>query len=948
MQATLERVAPVVEHEFGVQLGLRIGVNTGPVIAGDPSLGQRLVTGDAVNVAARLEQTAGPGEVVIGSLTGRLAGEAAVLEPLAPLTLKGKAEPVPASRVLRVVSGPGARARLELPLVGRDRELDAMQDRFQEAVRAQACRRLTIRGEAGIGKSRLVYEMIDRLPGNAWVLRGTCPSYGEGITFWPVVELIQAASGSSPSDAGDTARAAIATLLPAGDPAVERLWSIGGLSDRQFPVPELVWAVRRLLGHLAEARPLVVVIDGLHWAEPTLVELLDDLDQNLRDAPVLLVTMERPSEDDAAVDPTGGRPAMTPGVLELGPLEDGADDEIVAAALGHATLPPALMTRVKQAAAGNPLFIEQFLTMLIDEGLLISRDGAWLVTADIEHVQVPPTIEAVLAARVDALGGEERQVLEPASVIGRDFSRTAVETLLETPIETDAVLGALIRRQLVARSRDPDLLADHRFRNLLLRDVVYDGLLKRTRSVLHLRFADWLESFSSSTGRRTEMEEILGYHLEQAYHLRSGLGALDAEAVQLGRRAADRLAPAGLRAFGRGDMPAAANLLGRAARALPDDDSTRPRLLARAAEARMETGAFPDSVALYDEAEANAIRSADPVAAGIAELGRLRLRYLTGDGVTDADARALVDRLTPVFASAEDHRALAGCHRLLFNVELTHGQWNAAGVAAESMIEEARRANDQLMEQRGLPALAGVAMYGPTPVPEAIERCEAVLAQAGGDRMVRALTERAEAHLMAFDGRFDEARDLCRATRGRLVELGWHFDAALVSLNLGPIELLAGQPDAAVRELRTDYDTLRAMGEQNYISTTAAYLAEALRQQGNLPEALEFAGRSAEIATDDDIYTQALWRATRARALEGAGSAEEAERLAQEAVTIALVTDDPSVQADMFLAQADVLTRHGSIDPARRSIAAALERYRAKGHRVGERLASEALDRIAT
>ena len=244
------------------------------------------------------------------------------------------------------------------------------------------------------------------------------------------------------------------------------------------------------------------------------------------------------------------------------------------------------------------------------------------MTADIEHARVPPTIEAVLAARVDALGAEERQVLEPASVIGRDFSKTAVDTLIETPVETDAVLGALIRRQLVTRSRDPDLLADHRFRSLLLRDVVYDGLLKRTRSTLHLRFADWLETFSSATGRRMEMDEILGYHLEQAFHLRSGLGAVDAEADALGRRAADRLAPAGLRAFGRGDMPAAANLLGRAARALPDDDPTRPRLLARAAEARMETGAFPDSVALYDEAEANAIRSDDPVAAGIAELGR--------------------------------------------------------------------------------------------------------------------------------------------------------------------------------------------------------------------------------------------------------------------------------------------------------------------------------------
>ena len=175
MQSALERIAPGLAAEFGVELGLRIGVNTGPVIAGDPSLGQRLVTGDAVNVAARLEQTAGPGEVVIGSLTSRLVGDAAVLEPLEPLTLKGKAEPVPASRVVRVVSGPSTRPRLELPLVGRDRELEVVQDRFQEAVRTRTCRRMTIRGDAGIGKSRLVYEMIDRLPETAGSCAGRAP-----------------------------------------------------------------------------------------------------------------------------------------------------------------------------------------------------------------------------------------------------------------------------------------------------------------------------------------------------------------------------------------------------------------------------------------------------------------------------------------------------------------------------------------------------------------------------------------------------------------------------------------------------------------------------------------------------------------------------------------------------------------------------------------------------
>ena len=947
MQASLDRLNPVLELESGVRLELRIGVNTGPVIAGDPHLGQRLVTGDAVNVAARLEQTAGLGEVVIGGLTRRLAGQTVEVEELAPLTLKGKAEPVPASRVVRVASGSSGAAGLELPMVGRADQLEILLTAFRSAVDAQACRRVRILGDPGVGKSRLVHEFVDRIPGDVRVLRGGCLSYGEGITFWPVVELIQAASGTAATDAVDTVKAAVAAFVD--DPAVaERLWSLAGLTDTPYPVPELTWAVRSMLHRSGIERPTVVIVDGLHWAEPTLIELLDDVVRNLQDAPVLLVTMERPSDaEQGASDDRPSEPTSDAVLLGLEPLDDAAAELVIAAGLGQGALPVALVERVKRAAAGNPLFLEQFLTMLIDDGLLTRQEGGWQVTGDIEHVSVPPTIEAVLAARIDALDDAQRGALEPASVIGREFSWTAVNSLQREPFDLDAALAALIRRQLVVPARDPDVFIDYRFRNLLVRDVVYDGLLKRTRSVLHQRFADWLLGLSSRIGRATEVQEILGYHLEQSYHLRSGLGTVDDETIDVGRRAADQLAPAGLRAFGRGDMPAAANLLGRAARTLAETEPTRPRLLARAGEARMETGAFREAIALYDEAEANATASGDPVAAGIAEIGRLRLRYLTGDGVTDSDARAIVSRLTPIFDAAGDHRALAQCHRLLFNVELTHSQWNAAGLAAEQMIAEARTAGDRLLVRRGLPALAGVAMYGPTPVPEAIERCEAVLAQAGDDRMARALTERAMAHLMALDGRFDEARDMCTATRARLIELGWHFDAALVSLSLGPIEILAGRPDDAARELRADYTVLKAMGEQNFIATIGAYLAEAVRLQGNLDEALELAAEAAGIAAEDDIPTQVAWRSTRAKALIDGSDSEEATRLAGEAVEIALGTDDPTMRGDALMDQGTVLVRGGEVDGARRSIEAARLQYRAKRHRVGVRMATRALKEIS-
>ena len=425
MQASVDRINPVLEAELAVHLELRIGVNTGPVIAGDPRLGQRLVTGDAVNVAARLEQTAGLGQVVIGGLTRRLVGDAATLVELEPLTLKGKAEPVPAFRVDGVSSGQVAHARLELPMVGRDAELALLVEGFEASVRDVSCVRVRVRGDTGIGKSRLVYELIDRLPATSRVLRGGCLSYGEGITFWPVVELIQAASGMTPGDAAEVARPAVAQLV-AEPGAAERLWSLAGLTDRQYPIAELFWAVRVMFEHLARDRPLVVIVDGLHWAEPTLVELLDDVSRNLREAPVYLITMERPSEADTGASDEGGAAEATVapmdattadvGVVQLEPLDDAAADQVVAAALGHAALPAQLVERVKRAAAGNPLFIEQFLTMLIDDGMLVARDGAWIVTADLERVNVPPTIEAVLAARVDLL--EEERARHPRAGVG--------------------------------------------------------------------------------------------------------------------------------------------------------------------------------------------------------------------------------------------------------------------------------------------------------------------------------------------------------------------------------------------------------------------------------------------------------------------------------------------------------------------------------------------------
>ncbi|MDP2290711.1 MAG: adenylate/guanylate cyclase domain-containing protein [Actinomycetota bacterium] len=920
---------------FGVDVVARIGVNTGPVIAGDPAAGERFVTGDAVNVAARLEQTARPGDVIIGDLTRRLAGPSVTLDVLAPLVLKGKAEPVPAFRVIDVRNEAVAARRFELPLVGRDAQLAVLRAAWTHAMAGPSWRRVRIVGDAGIGKSRVVYHLLDDLHGTASVLRGTCPPYGEGITFWPVADIVRSAAGITIGTDVETARAAVAATSP--DPEVTvRLLALLGLDDRMVPVPELFWAVRRLLEHLASERPLVVVIDGMQWAEPTLVELLDDLLQHGDAGQLLLLTMERGVGDDAATDEQAETTAQ---LLQLDPLDEPTCDELIRQALGPTAMPDALRRTIVRAAAGVPLFIEQLLTMLIDDGRLVDDGSGWRITVAIEDLTVPPTIEALLAARVDALPDDEIAVIEPASVIGREFPLAAVEQLGGTAI-SDATIGSLDRRQLVAAFGSADSIDDHRFRNLLIRDVVYDGLLKRTRAALHEQFADWLLE-GPALGRVTEFEEIVGLHLERAYLLGGEVAAIDAAGIELGRRASTHLEGAGDRAFGRGDMPAAANLLQRAARTLHDRGTRAARLLVQAGDAKMETGAFAAAIAHYDEAAQMARDVHDEVTAAAARLARTTLGYLTGDGVDDAAALATAAELLPVFEHADDHSGAARCWRLRTYVEMFHCRWGAAEHAATETIDHAHRAADTVLEHRVLPALAGFALYGPTTVTRALGLCDQLLDVAGADRRSHSLILQFQSHLLALGGEFDRARELCASARTSLLELGWNFDAALVSIHLGPIEMMAGRPDVAERELRRDYDTLTAMGERNYLSTTTSLLAEAVRRQGRLDEAMQLADESASLAADDDVFTQIGWRSVKLRVCTERGELDQAAETLREVVELVMGTDGPYAQGEAMLDRAVLLARTGDHTGAAEAVAEATARFASKESLVALQRASD-------
>jgi len=517
-------------ESYGTRLELRTGVNTGEVVTGTE---ERLATGDAVNVAARLEQAAQPGEVLLGNETLRLVRDAVEVEPVPALELKGKADPVPAFRLLRVTAGEPEARRQTVAMVGRDRQRQLLDDAFANVVGERSCHLFTILGTAGVGKSRLVAEFLQSLDG-ATVVGGRCLSYGEGISYWPVTAAVKELLGPSPDD----------ELAQLGfDPTTaQTLEPILGRQKLASSPEEISWAVRKLFETAAARRPLVIVFDDLHWGEPVFLDLVEHIADFSRDAPILLLCMARPELLDRRSVWGGGKLNATNVLLE--PLSPDETGELIERLLSGAQLDSSLRERILESAGGNPFFVGEMLTMLAER-----TDGNRSA-----EIAVPPTIQALLASRLDQLDDAERRVLERGAVEGQVFHRGAVVALAPDEGQVDGRLMTLVRKDLV-RPEQSLLAGDDafRFRHLLIRDAAYEALPKATRAELHERFADWLESNAPDL---VELDEIVGYHLEQAYTYRSALGPLDDAARALAPRAAQRLLAAAKRAFERGDLPA--------------------------------------------------------------------------------------------------------------------------------------------------------------------------------------------------------------------------------------------------------------------------------------------------------------------------------------------------------------------------------------------------------
>ena len=941
MRSALHALNTDLEREWGVRIAVRTGVNTGEIVAGDPDAPHPLVTGDAVNVAARLEQAAQPGEILLGETTYRLVKDAVSAEALAPLALKGKEAAVPAFRLMGLLPWDRAqRRRLDSPMVGRQRELTLLRQAFERAAGERTCHLFTILGSAGVGKSRLVEEMLRAVEPLGAHLTGHCLSYGEGIAFWPLVQVVRQAAGLKDEDTAEEGREKIASVVAGEEHAaviVDRVAQAVGLTAAEPGPEETFWAVRKLLEALSRRRPLVLVFDDIHWGEPTFLDLVDHIADWSRDSPMLVVCLARPELLDLRPAWGGGKLNATTILLE--PLSQEESARLVDNLLGPHRMGDAARARLTEVAEGNPLFVEEMLAMLIDEGVLEARDGdpgaPPRQRADLSAVAVPTSIQALLAARLDRLSGEERQVMETASVPGRVFWRGAVQELAGEAVRRDlgAHLMSLSRKELIRPDRSDFLDQEaYSFRHVLIRDAAYRAIPKEARARLHERFASWLETTVGDRAR--EFEEILGYHLEQAFLYRSELGPADDHARALAVRAAARLSAAGRRAFARGDMPGAATLLSRAGALLPEADPARAELLPDLGAALMETGELARASAVMEEAIQLSRAAGNPRLEADAVLVRLVLQLQTDPEGKTQEAITEARRAIRVFESYGDERGLAKAWRLLGEARWMQCRFAETEDAVQRALRHAMNADDRREEAWNLYLYAASAAWGPTPVPEAIRRCEELVGSPRGHRIVEARALVTIAGLKAMQGRFEEARSLMSRGQEILGDVGLKVWAAGTAQTSGVIEMLAGDPSAAERELRRGYTILERMGETGYLSSVAAELAEALYGQGRYEEAEQFTHVSEEVAAPDDLASQVEWRGARAKVLARRGRLEEAEKLAREAVELAESTDFINMHADSLVDLAEVLRLAGRLHEGAAALGQALELYERKGNLV--------------
>jgi class 3 adenylate cyclase len=895
----VDRLARDFEREFGTAIELHIGIETGDVIASPRGGRERFVTGSAVSVAARLEAASAPGEILLGEGTARLVAHAAALEPLGALELRGKREPVHAFRLLSVSpSATAVERRVDAPLVGRASELWRLRDTFEGAVDASAVRAVLVVGPPGIGKSRLVHELVDQLSPRAATAWGRCPSYGATSTSSPLRALVeQMTGGSERSDV----LAAVAGMEDAD--------RIGDVLSGAGGAEEMPWAFRRLCEAIAATRPLALVFDDVHWADAPVLELVEHVAERSRGATILLIAVAR--EDLLEEHPSflGGAARIALDALAS------EDAELLADHLVAGTAVTAdLRNRVLETAEGNPLFLEQLLAHAAETGTIDPGSG-------------PPKLQSLLAARLDRLGPAERSLIEHAAVVGREFGGATLRALLEPALAATAHrhLEGLLRRRFVTRVQSATPFEESfRFRHTLIHEAVSRATPKTHRAELHERYAAVLAHDGD--------DEAVGFHLERAYRLRMELAPADDHSRRLAEHAGRRLGAAGIANWKRGDARAAASLLERSTGLLPVDDDRRRELLCELAVALQTTGDTRRADRELAEAEDAAVRSHDRRIALRARLEREGCHLLDDPEGAGARLLALAAEALPAFELLGDERALGRAWML--------SGWVHGGVHCQNALWQscAERALAHYRSAGWPPAtcighIASALYFGPTPVGAAVERCEELLAREVEDQAREANVLAHLGGLTAMRGDAREAVQLVDRATAIYEELGHVLALAITCAPiLAEVRMLDGDLHGAERALRASVDELERLGDLNHLSTQAAELAECLYAQEHYTEAREWTQTAERHAASDDIGAQFSWRSVRAKLLAHEGRLPEAVALARDAVEISAVTDALNQRAKVLLDQAEVLAAAGRTDEAHDVSGEATSLLAAKGN----------------
>jgi class 3 adenylate cyclase/ketosteroid isomerase-like protein/tetratricopeptide (TPR) repeat protein len=923
MQAAFTTLTDEIRREWDAHVGLRIGVNTGEVVVVE---GEDDVVGDAVNVAARLEHTVSESGVLVGEETWRLTRHLFTFEHVDPLELKGKAERVRAFRLMALTPPDTEEAS---PFVGREQERARLTTAFDAAVNQRRAHLVTLVGSPGLGKSRLVREFVRGLGGRARVFEGQCESRA-AATFAPAADVLRGVAGIEETASPEEVVDALTTLFADSEDAT-RLAAGAATAlgvGQGTPPEETFWAIRRVIEQVAARQPAVVVFDDVQWAEPLLLDLIEHLAEWTRESPVLLVALARPEIRDvraSLADPAGTSSDVI--VLDALPATEGL--RLASELLQGHRVEETVAHRLLAPAEGNPLFLRELVKMLLEDGVLHLEDGVW-VAAEGAAFEVPPTIHALLSARIERLESDERTVVERAAVVGHQFFRGAVAVLAPTPVASriDLHLETLRRKQVV--EPEGTYWIDEpvfRFHHGLIRDAAYRRLLKEVRAELHERVADWLVVKAGDLVG--EHDEVVGFHFEQAFTYRRDLGEAE-EAFAVGRRAAAHLGAAARRALDRDDLRSAAALMERALCCLPDDAPERLDLLVDRCEALLGLGEVAASVEALAELQKGA--EASPRLAAWAEAFAAQVASFS-------DPEALhewVDRAAAAAGRLDDlgdRTGTAKAASVHASILARLGQVGACEAALDRALAAAREAGDRRRANGVLAGAPLAALWGPSPVTRAAGRCldvVRVLRITTASPAVEAVALRAQGVLEAFRGRFDAARRLVESSRKKLEELGLRHGILQADLFAGLVELVAGDAAAAERFLRSAYEGFRSLGVGVDAAQAGALLARACLAQGRDDEALALT-RECEHLGGHDLKTAIAWRSVQAEALARRGDSAAALRLAREAVNLAAPTDALVDHADARLALAAVLAISGDAAEGAGEARKAIDLYQAKG-----------------